>query len=508
MAENQKKRPSKADEAREELASNWAQMTASMVSPGKKGSGPAPLPVSALPLPVDEPAPEEDEPKHLDLPRNSKGELSPAQRARLGLDLEPTSEETTAQSAANAPQQAPPAGDPLPPPSQPETPRAQPQTPEPRAPAQQQRPQAGPEQAGPQQAGSQQPGSQQPRPQQLRPQQPSPQTSSPQTRAPQPAAPERNAAEPAAESAPAQQQPGSSFDFRAMEHPEVQSAEPALKPASDEPKLAPVSSEPKLAPARQKAAPSERATVRRDRPAAQPTRKAASQNQPGEDDEFTHVKRDRNVLTYGVAWTAFCVVVTGIVAFTSSMSGDPTASAGPGPLIPGLLAIAMGWIVVIAARAMGSGWWGLMIVPAIVLFVGPYVYKNVWAGSVEDAARSYLSTNGADILIDVDATSVISATKNTDRGCFAINRTRKNYDTEISVVTYTPETARQQADYVLAPRYAARIEAGGDRAMYRVFSFKGGRAPAIVATPTSPPLDCENTLSAPGSGASREDGTE
>ena len=273
---------------------------------------------------------------------------------------------------------------------------------------------------------------------------------------------------------------------------------------SDEPRLAPVSKQPKLAPVRQKQAPADRAAPRRERAAQQQSKRRPAPERRESADDFEHVQRDRNVLTYGIAWTAFCVVITGIIAFTSSMSGDPTASAGPGPLIPGLLSIALGWVVVIAARAMGKGWWGLMIIPAIVLLAGPYVYKNVWAGSVEVAARSYLSDNGSDILIDVDATSVISATKNTDRGCFAINRTRSNYDTEVSVVTYIPETARQQADYVLAPRYAARIEAGGDRSAYRVFSFKGGRAPAIVTTPSAAPLDCENSVSAPGSGAKRE----
>ncbi|MBI5310831.1 MAG: hypothetical protein HZB14_07395 [Actinobacteria bacterium] len=448
-------------------------MTASMVSPnaaaGKSG-GPAPLPVSALPLPADDPEPEDDQPKHFDLPRNSSGELTPAQRARLGLDLDPSSDEPTAQSAATAPDQAPPAGQPLPPPSQPEAPRAQPQ------------------------AASHPPASPPPAPPAAPAQQPQ------QAAAPAPA---QQRPHPPPE--PAQQQPGSSFDFRAMEMPDQAGPGPGdavPQATTGEPRLAPVSKAPKLAPARQKQAPSERAATRPEEPAQQPRRQAPQRREV--EDEFEHVRRDRNVLTYGFAWTAFCIVITGIIAFTSSMSGDPTATAGPGPLIPGLLSIAMGWVVVIAARAMGSGWWALMILPAAVLLAGPYVYKNVWAGSVEDAARSYLSTNGADILIDVDATSVISATKNTDRGCFAINRTRSNYDTEVAVVTYVPETARQQADHALAPRYAGRIEAGGDRAAYRVFTFKGGRAPAIVTTPSAAPLDCENSVSAPGSNAKRE----
>ncbi len=464
--DNSSKARSGEDDPRAELAGNWAQMAASMVSPNaggggagrtgsKNGGGPAPLPVSALPVPEDDPAPEE-QPKHLDLPRNAKGELTPAQRARLGLDLDPSSESPAAQSAAHAPE-APPAGQPLQPPSQQSAPRAQP-----------------------------------------------PIAAVPETAVPETAVNPTDASDSVADET--QQQPGSRFDFRGMEmEPDAEEPdEPALRPVGgDEPRLAPVSkTAPRLAPARERTSPSERSP--REHAPEQPAKRRAT-NQRDDEDQFTHVTRDRNVLSYGVAWTAFCVVITGIISFTGSMSGDPTASAGPGPLIPGVLSIALGWIVVIAARGMGSGWWGLMILPAVVLFVGPYVYKNVWAGTVEDAARSYLSVTGAKIQIDVDATSVVSATMNTDRGCFAINRTRKNYDTEIAVVTYQPETSRQQADYSLAPRYAGRIEAGGERSTYRVFTFKGGRAPAIVTTPTAPPLDCEHSTSAPGTGGKRLD---
>lgn len=445
--------------SREELQNNWAQMAASMVSPsaqsggrGSNGGGPAPLPVSALPVPDDEPDIPEEQPKHFDLPRNAKGELTPAQRARLGLDLETSSDDPAAQSAAQAPQ-APPAGQPLQPPSQQSAPRAQPQA-----------------AAAPERQKTDEP-------------------------TPEPL-PETEVVE------SSQQQPGSAFDFRGMEQEGADA--PALQPVDAEPRLAPVSdSGPKLAPARNLTAPADR-TPQKHAP-EQPSKRQSQSRRSRDDDDFRQVTRDRNVLSYGVAWTAFCVVITGILSFTSSMSGDPTAAAGPGPLIPGLLSIALGWIVVIAARGMGNGWWVLMIVPAAVLLVGPYVYKNVWAGGVQDAARSYLSTNGAAIQIDVDATSVVSATKNTNRGCFAINRTRSNYDSEVAVVTYQPETARQQADFALAPRYAGRIEAGGERATYRVFTFKSGRAPAIVTTPTAPPLDCEKSTSAPGTGAKRVD---
>lgn len=521
MAEKFKDEGSKArsdqDDARSDLEKNWAQMTASMVSPGgargspvkkrrSNGAGPAPLPISALPVPEAEPEPTE-EPGSLTLSANEGGELTPAQRARLGLDLEPSSEDPAAQSAANAPE-APPAEQPLQPPSQRPAPRAQPQDTQPPA-----------------------------RPRDIPPAPPEPAT----RQADSAAAHEptgRPAATPAANAAPAQpiasaavpaavpepaspEQPvpdqpaGTSFDFRAMdaesggaEAPPVESqaaAEPVrLRPVSDQPRLKPVSdSGPKLAPVRRPAASaSPRGGVQLPAAAKVQQRRSQTRRQ-GQDEDFEEIKRDRNVLTYGVAWSAFAIVMTGAIAFTSSMSGDPAASAGPGPLIPGLLSIALGWVIVIAARGMGNGWWSLMLIPAVVLLVGPYVYKNYWAGNVERAAHSYLSNFGTGVLIDVDATSVVSETVNTDRGCFSINRTRKNNDTEVAVSTYQAETARQQADYALAPRYAGRIAAGGERSLHRVFTFKGGRAPAIVSTPTTAPLDCKNSTSAPGTGAKR-----
>ena len=52
----------------------------------RKPSGSAPLPISALPLPVENAAPAEGTAESA-LPINSTGELTPAQRARLGLDI-------------------------------------------------------------------------------------------------------------------------------------------------------------------------------------------------------------------------------------------------------------------------------------------------------------------------------------------------------------------------------------------------------------------------------------
>ncbi|MFY9469090.1 MAG: hypothetical protein WAP37_03130, partial [Solirubrobacterales bacterium] len=272
----------------------------------------------------------------------------------------------------------------------------------------------------------------------------------------------------------------------------------SLDAATDEPRLAPVSSEPRLAPVSRQVAPAEREA--RDHAPA-PRKKSETARRSRNTEQFEDVKRDRNVLTYGVAWTAFSFVITGIIAFTASTSGDPGAAAGPGPLIPGIASIAIGWVVVIASRAIGRYWGLLMIIPALVLLAGPYVYKNYWAGSIEDAAHSYLSNRGTGVLIDVDATSVVSETVNTGRGCFAINRNRKTNDTEIAVVTYIAETARQQADFAMAPRYAGRIGTGGERSTNRVFSFRAGRAPAVVSSPGVAPLDCENSVTAPGARA-------
>jgi hypothetical protein len=89
-----------------------------------------------------------------------------------------------------------------------------------------------------------------------------------------------------------------------------------------------------------------------------------------------------------------------------------------------------------------------------------------------------------------------------------LTRTRSTSDTEVAVVTYLPATARQQADYALAPRYAGRIEPGGDRTTQRIFSFKGGRAPAVVQETSVTPLDCANSTSAPGAGGKVRTGDE
>lgn len=440
-----------ADEnAREQLAAGWGQMTANMVSPsgngngrssngsgngnGKSTNGKSALPISALPLPLpDESAAEPAQ----TLPTNSAGKLSPAQRARLGLD---------------------PYGDDMPdatPPIEPE-------------------PLLDAENSIA--AGSDQ----------------------------QQAAPTEfdfNGIDPYAQNPDALQssQPNAAAQQGPAAIPEQSLEQPRFAPISDEPRLAPANNEPRLAPVN-KAAENRRNTMIRseDQYKRDNTPKGNRQEQ---EDPFARVERDRSVLAYGMAWTAFAVVVTACIAFSSAIGGDPAAATGPGPMVPGLLSIAIGWVIVLLARGMGKGWGVLMLIPALVLFVGPYVYRVYWSTSVEDAARSYLSVTGNKAQIDVDSTSVVSETVNTDRGCFAITRMRSNSDTSVAVVTYVPTTARQQADFALAPRYAGRIAAGGERTTTRIFDFKGGRAPAEMIVPREATLDCTNSVSAPGTGA-------
>lgn len=366
---------------------------------GRSRGSTNPLPISALPVP-DDAQPVDPTPS---LPTNSKGELTPAQRARLGLDV------FGEQAQQPEPEPEPPAPTPLPIPEEPAAPVSV--------------------------------------------------TSN--------------------NTAP------TDFGFRQIDPFErdaaagQQAAEPQLKPVESEPRLAPVQAEPALRPAAKRAQPSDSSVED----------EAAVRRRP-KSDGTPELDRDRSVMTYGVAWSLFAMMVTAGIAFTSSMSSATGEAAGPGPLVPALISIGIGWVIVFAARGMGKNWVYLMIIPAVILFLGPFIYAQLWSTSIEDSARTYLSPAGANALIDVDQTSVVSETINTDRGCFAVTKNRQNEDTEVAVVTYVPETARQQADYSLAPRYARRIPAGGPRATQRVFTFKNGAGPAIVSEATSAPLDC------------------
>lgn len=380
---------------------------------GKSQGSAAPLPISALPVPEDAqptaPAPS--------LPTNSKGELTPAQRARLGLDV--------FGDEANPPQPEP----------------------EPSGPAPLPMPDALPTNGA------------RPAPTPIEPTQASVATSN---------------------TAP------SEFGFSQID---PYSRDPA---SAQQPAPAADSQMPRLAPVR--AAVSADNSLQNADEGARPVDDVGTRKRRDPADDGTpELVRDRNVLSYGVAWTFFAMLVTAAISFSSSMTRASGEAAGPGPLVPALISIALGWVIVFAARAIGKNWGWLMILPAIVLLLGPFAYAKFWSTGVEDSARAYLSPVGASSLIDVDSSTIVSETINTERGCFAITRNRSNQDTEVAVVTYAPETARQQADYSLAPRYARRVPAGGAKSTQRVFTFKRGLGPAIVSEAPSAPLDCATT---------------
>lgn len=335
------------------------------------GADPLPLP---LPLPVDN-ASADDTPTH-SLPTNSKGELTPAQRARLGLDIY---------------------GDDTPPPP------------------------------------------------------------------PQPINGNGNGNGHAAPAA-------SDFGFSEVD------------PYEPEPQLAPVSEQPKLAPVR-----SANVRIERDADEAPTTKQAAKKPV---DDGIPDLNRDRNVLTYGISWTIFAVIVMMVVGYFSAMRTGSNASMGPGPLVPGLVSIAIGWVIVFAARGMGKNWVWLMSIPLLILVVGPFFANAYWSTSLADGARSYLSSSAASVRVDSDPTSTISETVNTDRGCFAFTQFQDTKNVEVAVVTPLPTTARQQADLALAPRYARRVGAGGPKLPFRVFLLERGQMPVIATEVKAAPLDC------------------
>lgn len=255
-----------------------------------------------------------------------------------------------------------------------------------------------------------------------------------------------------------------------------------VDPYASEPKLAPVSEQPKLAPAR-----SAKVRIERDDDDAPQAKKRAAKPTG---DGIPDLDRDRNVLTYGVSWTIFAIVVTAVLGYFAAMRTGNQASMGPGPLVPGAISIALGWAVVFAARGMGKNWVWLMTIPLLVLVIGPFVANAYWSTSVADSARSYLSSDGASVRVDTDPTSTISETVNTDRGCFAFTQFQETKNVEVAVVTPGPTTARQQADLALAPRYARRVPAGGPRLPYRVFLLEGGQLPVIATEVKAQPLDC------------------
>lgn len=336
----------------------------------RRRQGAAPLPVSALPVP-DAPAKTPDEPQEPALPTGSSGELSPAQRARLGLDS------FGAQPAA-------PAGQP-----------------------------------------------------------------------------------PAAPSGP----------------------EPALAPVQELPRLAPVGpagrvpdAETAAGRARQQAAAQEPAT---------PQRRREEELSVSERDGIAQMERDRSVFGYGVAWTFFCIVVAAVISI-ANVTSNPDMGPSPGAFAPAMISIVIGWVVVAVGHSM-KAWGWLMIVPAVVLILGPFVYTNWRIEQIRGEARGFLSKAGSAAAIDIDSSSILSSTVNTGQGCFALYKQRAGGDTRIDVVTYLPTTAQQQATFALAPRFARRVAPGGTRVTQRSFTMVGGRLPVVPVELATAPIDCASS---------------
>jgi hypothetical protein len=364
--------------------------------------GAAPLPISALPLPADE-APQSEETPANSLPTNKNGKLSPAQRARLGLDIY---------------------GD-----------------------------------------------------------------DQPQPAAPEPAPINGNGNGNGASAAPTE------FGFSEIDPYQGEVAEPE----QPMPRLAPVSNTPKLAPATPAAV-----RIKRDamvEPDDEPRSKAGSgtrrnQQTIAERDGIAAMERDRNVLSYGFGWMLFVLFATAAISFSNTFTQSSGHAPGPGPFIPGLISIALGWVIVFAARGMGKNWVWLMLIPAVVLVLGTFFYSSYWVKSVEQSGREYLSTVAVGAEVDVDQKSIVSQTVNNDQGCFALTKDRETNDVRIDVVTYAPSTAQQQATLAMAARYARRVQAGGAKATQRTFRLAKGQPPVVVEGLMTPPIDCEKSVPA------------
>jgi hypothetical protein len=372
-------------------------------SPRNKKPSAAPLPISSLPLPdARKSAPEEPDPSAL--PTGSSGKLTPAQRARLGLDAYGDD-----QPAAGPPQQQQPPGQ------------------------------------------------------------------------------------------PPQQESSSTFDFAAMEPPaaaapEPEPATPHLAPVQDPPRLAPVQSS-RPASALRPATPAGRAKAQDAEESAEDaeTLRKREKLSVKDRDGIPEVEKNRTLLGYGVGWSAFCIVVAAIVS-AANVTSNPGMGPTPGAFVPAMISIVLGWIVV-AIGFRFKAWGYLMIVPAVVLVLGPFVYTNWKINQTKEQTRALLSTEGAKAEIDIDQSSILSSTVNTDAGCFALLKERGSGDLRVDVVTYAPATAQQQATMALAPRFARRVAPGGDRVTQRSFTLAGGKLPVVAIEQELPPIDCAQSTS-------------
>jgi hypothetical protein len=161
--------------------------------------------------------------------------------------------------------------------------------------------------------------------------------------------------------------------------------------------------------------------------------------------------------------------------------------------VPALISIVLGWVIVFAARNMGPNWGWLMLIPAVILVLGPFFYTTWRLGEIEASSRTFLSSAATKSTIDIDPSSIVSETVNTPQGCFAMTTDRESGKVTIDAVTYAPATAQQQATMALAPRFARRVPAGGDRAANRRFYLNHGQLPVIVEERLTPPIDCQNS---------------
>jgi hypothetical protein len=290
--------------------------------------------------------------------------------------------------------------------------------------------------------------------------------------------------------APAQASQPTEFGFTEIDpyiEPEPQSApEPKLAPAASTPRLAPAT--PAATRVRQRTTADDHEEVDGNGVSRQRTRKQSIADRDG----IPQMDRDRKVLTYGVSWTFFCLFVSAAISFGNIFS-NAGEGASPGTFVPALVSILIGWVIVFAARNMGPNWGWLMLVPAVVLVLGPFFYTSWQLGQTEAEARAYLSSGAAKSGIDVDQSTIVSETINTSQGCFAFTKIRESGDVTIDVVTYAPATAQQQATMALSPRFARRVEPGGSRATQRTFVLDKGTLPVVVEARISPPIDCANT---------------
>lgn len=370
--------------------------------------GSAPRPISALPLPKDD-APEKNGARAPQLPTNSSGELTPAQRARLGLDVYGDRSRAAPEAQDDRDAAAPTSGLPA---------------------------------------------------------------------IPTPPAPAARSAQP------------TQFGFTEIDPygapAEQGSAGPRLEPAATIPSVAAVP--PGGAQVRQRTA----ADDREDPDANAGLRSGTRKQSIDERDGIPQINRDRKVLTYGISWTFFCLFATAAISYANIFAGSGQG-ASPATFVPAMVSIVIGWVIVFVARNMGPNWGWLMLIPAVVLVIGPFFYTSWRLDQTVSDARAYLSSQAATAEVDIDASTIVSETVNTPQGCFAFTKLLSNSDVMIDVVTYAPATAQQQATMALSPRFARRVQPGGPRASQRTFSMDGGSLPVVVEERLTPPIDCANT---------------